>query len=188
MEDRLAGLRAGIDDYITKPFSATYLKQRVENIVESRKLLQQSLLANVNVNVETGGSSEDLPAEGSNDGNVYKLEAPQIVDTDKKMMEKLMEYLNQHIGEAELRIEDLADAVGMGRTSFYSKLKTIVGMTPVDFVRHIRIQRAEYLIIHSNDTFSQVAYAVGFSDPKYFSRCFKKETGMTPSEYKKIKT
>ena len=57
-------------------------------------------------------------------------------------------------------------------------------MSPVDFLRHVRIQRAEELIKRSNYPVSQIAYAVGFSDPKYFSKCFKKETGMTPSEYR----
>ena len=57
-------------------------------------------------------------------------------------------------------------------------------MTPVDFVRHVRMQRAEELVARSKEPFSQIAYSVGFTDPKYFSKCFKKETGMAPSEYR----
>ncbi|MBQ1646247.1 MAG: helix-turn-helix transcriptional regulator, partial [Prevotella sp.] len=72
----------------------------------------------------------------------------------------------------------------MGRTVFYNKVKTIVGMSPVELLRHIRIQHAEDMIAKSNEPFSQIAYAVGFSDSRYFGKCFKKQTGLTPSEYR----
>lgn len=168
LDDRLQGLSEGIDDYITKPFSAIYLKSRVNNIISQRRMLQQNYVGQIK------------PA----DRKTYKLEAPQIVDADSEMMKNLLNYLEKNISDANLRIEDLADAVNLGRTVFYGKMKSIVGMSPVDFVRHIRMQRAEELIAGSRYSFSQIAYMVGFSDPKYFSRCFKKETGMTPSEYR----
>lgn len=168
LQDRLDGLREGIDDYITKPFSAIYLKSRVSNIIRQRHLLQQAYL-------------EQIKPE---DRKTYSLEAPQIVDADNEMMNQLLGYLEEHISDASLKIDDLADAVNLGRSVFYGKIKSIVGMTPVDFVRHIRMQRAEQLIAGSTYPFSQIAYMVGFSDPKYFGKCFKKETGMTPSEYR----
>lgn len=168
LEDRLQGLEEGIDDYITKPFSAIYLKSRVSNIIRQRHLLQQTYVEQIK----------------PDDNKTYKLEAPQIVDADNEMMKKLLGYLEEHIGDPSLKIDDLADAVNLGRSVFYGKIKSIVGMTPVDFVRHIRMQRAEELVTKSNYPFSQIAYMVGFSDPKYFSKCFKKETGMTPSEYR----
>ncbi|MBQ6681214.1 MAG: response regulator [Prevotella sp.] len=191
MEDRLQGLREGIDDYITKPFSATYLKQRVENIIAGRRLLQQTYLERLEWH-DAETSTIDLTSNSQNrggspstpDAQHYRLDAPQIVDADKEMMERLMAYLEEHIGDADLRIEDLADAVNLGRSVFYGKVKSVVGMTPVDFVRHLRIQRAEQLVVKSKSSFSEIAYSVGFSDPKYFSKCFKKETGMTPSEYR----
>ena len=171
VEDRVQGLEEGIDDYITKPFSAIYLKSRVNNIIGQRQMLQQNYIAQLR----------------PDDNRTYKLESPQIVDADNEMMKQLMAYLETHISDPDLKIEDLADAVHLGRSVFYGKIKSIVGMTPVDFVRHIRIQRAEELVIKSAYSFSQIAYEVGFSDPKYFSKCFKKETGMTPSEYRTMK-
>lgn len=168
LEDRLQGFEEGIDDYITKPFSAIYLKSRVSNIIRQRHTLQHAYV-------------EQIKPE---DKKTYELEAPQIVDVDTEMMKKLLEYLEKHISDPSLKIDDLADAVNLGRSVFYGKIKSIVGMTPVDFVRHIRMQRAEELITQSSYPFSQIAYMVGFSDPKYFSKCFKKETGMTPSEYR----
>ena len=173
LDDRLQGLKEGIDDYITKPFSATYLKRRIENIIAQRHTLQQAFLQQI----APEGQVEVAPSR-------YRLASPQIVDADQEMMQRLMKYLEAHIGNAELRIEDLAVAVNLGRTVFYEKVKSIVGMTPVDFVRHVRMQRAEELVARSKEPFSQIAYSVGFTDPKYFSKCFKKETGMAPSEYR----
>ncbi len=112
----------------------------------------------------------------------YLLEPPTIADDDAAMMEELMVYLEKRFGDSELKIDDLAAHVNMGRSLFNSKIKDIVGMTPLDFLRQLRLQRAEELILRSDYTFSQISYMVGFTDPKYFSKCFKKEKGMTPSE------
>lgn len=169
LDDRLEGLKAGIDDYITKPFSATYLRQRIENIISLRRMLQKNLL----------GSSM---ADGKH--KEYKLETPHIVDADQQMMEQLMKYIESRIDDENLKIEDMAEAVSLGRTVFYGKVKALVGMAPFDFLRHVRMQRAEDLVAKSKMSFSQIAYAVGFTDPKFFTKCFKKETGMTPSEYR----
>lgn len=168
LDDRIQGLKEGVDDYITKPFSAAYLKQRVANIIAQRQMLQLSYV-------------EQIKPE---DKKTYQLESPQIVDADNEMMKRLLDYLEKHLGDTSLRIEDLAEAVNLGRSVFYGKIKSIVGMSPVDFLRHIRMQRAEELIVKSNYNFSQIAYMVGFSDPKYFTKCFKKDKGMTPSEYR----
>ena len=188
LEDRLQGLKEGIDDYITKPFSATYLRQRIENIIAQRQLLQRTWLG------QLGGAENNVletsPVTGSEEPTMdaprreYRLEAPEIVDTDQEMMEKLMKFLEANISEQDLKIEDMADAVNLGRTVFYGKIKSIVGMAPFDFLRRIRMQRAEDLINRSQMNISEVAYAVGFTDPKYFTKCFKKETGMTPTEYR----
>ena len=175
LEDRLEGLKAGIDDYISKPFSATYLKQRIENIIGQRHMLQQTML---------GKLGERITATQSQNIERFRLDEPQIVDADQEMMESLMKYIEKRIDDQDLKIEELADAVNLGRTVFYGKIKSIVGMSPSDFLRHVRMQRAEELVSKSQLTFSQIAYSVGFSDPKYFTKCFKKETGMTPSEYR----
>lgn len=178
LDDRLQGLKEGIDDYITKPFSATYLLHRVENIIAQRKMLQQTYLQHDLLSLSENNTPETSDTE-------YKLESPlPIVDADKEMMKTLMAYLEENITNSDIKIEDLAAAVNLGRTVFYGKIKSIVGMAPVDFVRHIRMQRAESLIANTNEPFSQIAYSVGFSDPKYFSKCFKKTTGLTPSEYR----
>lgn len=115
----------------------------------------------------------------------YLLRKPEVVDEDKQFMDKLLAFIEEHIGDTELKVDDMAVAVSMGRSTFYARLKQIADMSPNDFLRHIRMKRAEDLVNGSQMTFSQIAYAVGFSDPKYFGKCFKKHTGMSPSEYRK---
>lgn len=98
-----------------------------------------------------------------------------------------MEVMEKEMDNSDLTIEEFAQKLNMGRTVFYQKLKSIIGLSPVDFIREIRIKRAVQLIDSGEYNFSQVAYMTGFNDPKYFSKCFKKQMGMTPSEYKEGK-
>ncbi|MBQ9357193.1 MAG: response regulator [Prevotella sp.] len=191
MDDRLEGLKAGVNDYITKPFSATYLKQRMQNIIQNQRLLQQSVLASIKPSAETEpaevvvNTTPDVPPTNYiPQGPTLQLAATNLVDTDKQFMEQLLDYIEKNLSNPDLVIDDLASALCVGRTVFYSKVKTLVGMSPVELLRHIRLQHAEDMVARSKEPFSQIAYAVGFSDPRYFGKCFKKETGLTPSEYR----
>ena len=121
------------------------------------------------------------------DGNVLRLRPTDIVDSDKLMMEQLLAYIEEHLADPDLKVEDLAQAVCLGRTAFYNKVKALVGISPVELLRHIRIRHAEDMVAKSQEPFSQIAYAVGFSDAHYFGKCFKKQTGLTPSEYRERK-
>ena len=114
----------------------------------------------------------------------YKLAEPQIVNDDEVMMNRLMAFIEERIGDETLKIEQMAEAVGMSRTVFYEKIRELVGLSPSDFLRQLRMQRARQLVSNSRMPFAQVAYSVGFTDPKYFTKCFKKDTGMTPSEFR----
>lgn len=181
MDDRIEGLKAGVNDYITKPFSATYLKQRMQNIISNQRMLQQTYLEQMGQAAPIAATPADPDAD---DMHTIRLAPTNIVDSDKEMMERLLAYIDQNISNPDLKIEDLASAVFLGRTVFYNKIRTLVGMSPVELLRHIRIQRAEDMVAKSNEPFSQIAYAVGFSDSRYFGKCFKKQTGLTPSEYR----
>ncbi len=123
---------------------------------------------------------DSLPPQPTN----YRLEEPEVRNEDDEMMQTLMAFIEQHIGDENLKIEDMADAVNMSRTTFYERLKSLVGTSPSDFLRHLRMQRAQDLMALSTLNVSQVAYSVGFTDPKYFTRCFRKAVGMSPTEYR----
>lgn len=178
LDDRISGLEQGIDDYITKPFSATYLKARIKSLLHQRKQLQDIYWKDWSEKLEKSSiSSIDLsPSQ------------PQITPYDEQFMQQVMEVMEKEIDNSELTIEKFAQKLGLGRTVFYQKLKSIIGLSPVDFIREIRIKRAVQLIDSGEYNFSQVAYMTGFNDPKYFSKCFKKQVGMTPSEYKEKKS
>ena len=175
LDDRIAGLEQGIDDYITKPFSATYLKTRIASLLRQRKALQE-----IYMNRLMEGKTASSP-------DILTPSQPQITPYDEQFMEKVMAYMEEQMDNAELTIDQFAEQLMLSRTIFYRKLKSIVGLTPVDFIREIRIKRAVQLIDSDEYNFSQVAYMTGFNDPKYFSKCFKKVIGITPSEYKERK-
>ena len=171
LDDRIAGLEQGIDDYITKPFSATYLKTRVASLLRQRKALQELYMNRLMEGKNTSSPDPLTPSQ------------PQITPYDEQFMEKVMAYMEEQMDNAELTIDEFAEQLMLSRTIFYRKLKSIVGLTPVDFIREIRIKRAVQLIDSDEYNFSQVAYMTGFNDPKYFSMCFKKKFGTSPREY-----
>lgn len=177
LDDRISGLEQGIDDYITKPFSATYLKARIRSLLHQRKQLQEIYW------------KEWSDKQGSSPVASIDLSPapPQITSYDEQFMQQVMEVMEKEMDNSDLTIEEFAQKLGLGRTVFYQKLKSIIGLSPVDFIREMRIKRAVQLIDSGEYNFSQVAYMTGFNDPKYFSKCFKKQIGMTPSEYKENK-
>ena len=150
-------------------------EQRLESILRQYRELSERLEAVGSQEVEAQPTSK------------YTLSEPQIVNEDDEMMDSLMKFIEQRLDDESLRIEDMAEAVNMGRTVFYNKIKELMGVSPSDFLRQVRMQRAIQLVSQSKQSFSQIAYSVGFTDPKYFTKCFKKETGMTPSEYREKK-
>lgn len=176
LDDRIAGLEHGIDDYITKPFSSTYLKIRITSLLRQRKELQEMYMAKLTAGKDVA-LSDDIPEPSQ----------PQITPHDKLFMEKVMEFMEEQMDNPDLTIEQFAEKLLLSRTIFYQKLKSIVGLSPVNFICQIRIKRAAQLFDSGEYNISQIAYMTGFNDPKYFSRCFKKIVGVTPSEYKEKK-
>ena len=122
----------------------------------------------------------------SSEKSDFSLDAskPEIIAHDKLFIQQIMEYIEKQMDNPDLTIDDFSNKLLLSRSIFYRKLKSITGLSPIDFIREVRIKRAIQLIESESYNFSQVAYMTGFTDPKYFSRCFKKYSGMTPSEYK----
>ena len=133
LDDRIAGLEQGIDDYITKPFSATYLKTRVASLLRQRKALQELYMNRLMEGKNTSSPDPLTPSQ------------PQITPYDEQFMKKVMAYMEEQMDNAELTIDEFAEQLMLSRTIFYRKLKSIVGLTPVDFIREIRIKRAVQL-------------------------------------------
>ena len=118
--------------------------------------------------------------------------APKAVDhgpaagteNDDALMKRLVSYVETNLGNSDLSIDDIAQACAVSRTSLHRKVKSMTGTSPMDFVREARIRKATQQLMDTTKSVSEVAYACGFTDPKYFSKCFKAITGKTPSEYR----
>lgn len=177
LDDRISGLEQGIDDYITKPFSSTYLKTRIKSLLHQRKQLQELYLK------RWSGKQKDAPTPHLE----IAPSQPQIVSFDEQFMQQVMEVMEKQMDNSEFTVDEFAQELSMGRTVFYQKLKAIIGLSPVDFIRDMRIKRAKQLMDSGEYNISTVAYMTGFNDPKYFSKCFKKQFGISPSEYNKEK-
>ncbi|MDE5930560.1 MAG: response regulator [Muribaculaceae bacterium] len=158
--DIVAGLEARADDYIVKPFDIVVLRARISNIIKTRRELGRRILAE-----DCEPSQEEFANE-----------------LDRRFMTRMMEIIDAHIADSEYSVNDLCGDLGMSRTSVYNKVKAISGQSPNEFMRIIRLNRAKELISSRCYNVSEVAYMVGFSDPKYFSTCFKKQFGVSPSK------
>lgn len=103
---------------------------------------------------------------------------------DDAMMKRVTAFVEQHIGDADINIGDLAAAAATSRSGLQRRMRQLLGITPLDFLREARIKRASQLLTDTGATVSEVAFSCGFADPKYFSRCFKSSVGLSPTDYK----
>ena len=106
---------------------------------------------------------------------------------DQKFIEKSIEIVKKNLDNANFSVEQFALEIGMSRSALFLKLKSVTGQSSSEFIRTIRINNAAKLIRSMKYSISEIIYMVGFSDPKYFRTCFKKQFGIRPSEYLKIK-
>ena len=178
IESKLEGLEYGADDYITKPFSATYLKARVENLLSQRRKLQSLYRDNLmnNTHVSSLSTSEETATE--------EEKLPDMSPNDRKFMDKLVELMEANMDNGDLVVDDLVREVAVSRSVFFKKLKTLTGLAPIEFIKEMRINRAAQLIETGEFNMTQISYMVGINDPRYFSKCFKSKLGMTPTEYR----
>lgn len=183
LEDHLKGFEEGIDGYLTKPFSATYLKGRIEAVINYRKSLQQELLRNIHFEDETQTSHNTTVQNKTEEPQRITIGGSTISIQDHTI-KKVLKFVLENISDPDMKIDDIAQAMGMSRSVLYGKIKNAVGLTPIDFVRHIKIMKAIEMLRDTDETLTSIAFAVGFSDPKYFSKVFKKEMGIIPSEYR----
>ena len=192
IESKLEGLEYGADDYITKPFSATYLQARVENLLIQRKKLQnfyRDSLTHVMVSEVPGVQEEvlsghEVTGSESESGVAEKPVMPEMSPNDRKFMDKLVELMEQNMDNGELVVDDLVRELAVSRSVFFKKLKTLTGLAPIEFIKEMRIKRAAQLIETGEFNMTQISYMVGINDPRYFSKCFKAQVGMTPTEYR----
>lgn len=158
------GLQAGANDYIVKPFDMTILRVRIRNILDRQRKLQQSIIS----------------AAGDTSGDYAEPE--YATELDKEFMQHVTHLIDSHLSDHLYTIADFCRDLGMSRTSAYNKIRQLTGESINDYIRIVRLNRAKEMLATQNYSVSEVAYTVGFSDPKYFSTCFKKHFGTNPSK------
>lgn len=165
VEHRIKGLESGADAYIPKPFKMKLLSVRVEKLIESRNLMRKYFQT----------EKELLP------------ERIALNSIDQEFLKKIMNFMEANMGNESYWVDQLAADMNTSRSTFFRKLKKLIGQSPNDFMRIIRLKRAVQLLEQNELTISQVSYKVGFSDPGYFGKCFRKVYGDSPSNFIKKK-
>jgi YesN/AraC family two-component response regulator len=159
----LQGLQTGATDYITKPFNFEVLLSKMRNIVEHHETMKKTYQRQV----QAGAA----PVEPASEDEVF--------------LREVLAYIEAQMGNAELSVGELCQRFHASRSTFYKRLLLLTGKTPVELIRHIRLQRAAELLEKSQLTVAEVAYTVGFNNPKYFTQYFKEEFGCIPSVWRK---
>ncbi len=178
VEKQLQGARFGADAYLAKPFSPALLIGRSIGLIRQRDQLRKAYGAKQ-------APSQDVAAQpATGDG---AADEPLIMsERDKKFRTIVDLKILGNLSNPDFVVDDLAQSTGYGRSQFYSKMMEVTGKTPKEYIRQMRMDHAAELLRSGEMiTVAEVAYQVGFSDPLYFSRCFKQHFGMTPSKYQK---
>lgn len=162
-ENELLGLETGADAYITKPFNTEILKTTVNNLQQTRDKLQERFSQEVVL----------LPKDVSTNA------------ADERFISNLQEVMDKNLIESDFNTEAFAEAVGMSRMQLHRKLKAFTGLSATEFIRSQRLKLAAQMLKKSDINISQVGYSVGFNNHSYFTKCFKKQYGVSPSDYSK---
>lgn len=164
-EDRKESLLIGADDYVTKPFKMGDLQLRINNIIENRKRIRH------------------LFQQQTTEKNIEQIKATAS-SADNEFLERAIRCLDEHLSDSDYDRDTFARDMGASASTLYNKLRAVTGMNVTGFIRNHRIKTACRLAQEKPDLrVSDIAYQVGFKDPKYFATSFKKEMGVQPSEY-----
>lgn len=162
-ESKIKGLESGADAYIEKPFSPFHLKAQLRNLLKKREKQQKTYAST---------PLSDLHSAVHN-----KL--------DEEFMNKCTDIILNNIEDSEFSVNTLAQELGMSRTSVFTKIKGIIGMTPNDFIKITRLKKACRMMVEGEYRVTEIGFLVGFSSSSYFAKCFQKQFGMLPTEFLK---
>lgn len=162
-ESRLESYRTGVDEYLLKPFDETLLLTRIENILENRKRYQKKFA--IAMDVDTLNMEEE--------------------SGDKKFLNRIMDVVKENYKNSYFEVSDFCEAAGVSKSLLNKKLQSLIGQSAGQFIRNYRLNIARELLLknreNKNMNIAEIAYEVGFNDPKYFTRCFTKYFNTTPS-------
>lgn len=161
LNHQVEGLETGADDYLTKPFNTSLLLIKIRNLLAIREKLKEkySRIVSLQPNHE------------------------EVQDPDDRFLQRLMHILEENIENSEFNVSSLVREIGMSRPVLFRKTKMLTGLSVIDLIRNVRLKKAEMLLKQKKLSISEIAFTVGFSDPKYFSKSFRNQYGKPPSQY-----
>ncbi|MDE6653102.1 MAG: helix-turn-helix domain-containing protein, partial [Muribaculaceae bacterium] len=168
-EQRIEGYECGADGYMSKPFDSEMLVARCKSLLDNRRRIYDNI----------GTRTEAIPSKSVTTGN----SRPKIVNTvsvEDEFLQRFISIVEREMGNSELSVEGIADELGISRVQMYRKIKALTNYSVAEMIRNIRLKSAANMLKTSGSTVSEVAYAVGFSSPSYFSRCYKDYYGESP--------
>jgi AraC-like DNA-binding protein len=160
-ESKIEGLESAADDYVTKPFNMKELLLRINNAITNRQRLRDKYRKSITVN----------PSEVT------------ATSLDEQFLTKALQIIENHLTESEFSVDDFCIAIGISKTHVYRKLKALTNQSFTEFLRTIRLKRAASLLSIKTGNLTEIAYQTGFTNLSYFSRSFKEQFGVAPSEY-----
>lgn len=178
--DKEEGYHSGADSYLTKPFSTKLLKARVANLLEGRRKLSDLVVRRAGP-----GSAEPGVTPDDNNGQVNTPEVPQLSKIDSQFLAKLDDLIDSNLTTAKIDMAFLTDRMNMSHSTFYRKIKVLTGLSPVDYVRKIKLRKSLELLKEGTYNISEIAYMTGFNSPAHYREAFKDEYGISPSRYLK---
>ena len=161
-DTKYESIETGADDYIPKPFEIDYLKIRIKNLLQSRELLRKRFQ------------------------NSYKLEPSSVTvnSVDEKFLSDLISEMEAGIPDSDFSVSSLESKMGMSHANFYRKIKNLTGQSAQELLLSMRMKRARQIMSENGGIrISEIAYMVGFQNPNYFGKYFKKTFGKTPTEF-----
>lgn len=170
-EQRVAGYNCGADAYLTKPFSSAVLLARIDSLIENRKRLYATNKTEMSVSVRNSTTPPDSLTHGTD-----------FKDIDSEFFNRFVEIVSRNLSNPDFNIDEIGQEMGVSRVQLYRKLKSLTNYSPTDLLRIIRLQKAATLLKTTEYTVNEVSYAVGFTSHSYFTKCYKKYFGESPSE------
>ena len=163
IESKVHGLKAGAEAYVEKPFSYDYLKAQIISLLDNRQ------------KERTAFSKRPF----------FPVQNMSMSEGDEEFMQQVMKVINEHMKDETFNVEALAEELALSRSSLLRKLKTLFNMSPIDFIRLVRLKKAAELIQDGRYRLNEICYMVGFNSHSYFSKLFCKQFGMTPKDFEK---
>jgi len=159
--NRLEGPETGADAYLVKPFNTKELQVRVGKLIEQRRKLRERFSRDITLS----------PREIA------------VTSADERFLNRALEVIENHIGDPDFGVDVFGNEVGMSHSQLHRKIQAHTNQSPVELIRSIRLKRAATLLKQKYGNISEVAYVTGFNTPSYFSECFQKQFGVSPSDY-----